>query len=426
MAFLADDDKLLGNEDENQNQQTGAGSAGGGSSGFISGGSGSDVGSGGGSGNTGGVSGKGGSGGWTNIQAYLDANKQDTGTADYATQKLGGEFDKEKSSLDQSASAETAKANSQTDKINQAKGNYQSAISNAGQAYDWSGNQSQGYKDSLNPIKSAITDQYSGPKNFAYGFSDKTQKAKELAGDNNAFSSWLENSYQERAGKPMTGGQLSLQKQFDTTNDKLAGARENLLKQYSGLESYRDQKVKDTDAAFGKAAQDYGNAQNTLKSDLQNYGNTMDENTMKAESDARSAYGQGYYNQTGLDLSDPYGQKGYKDQTWNTLKADRDWWQNTLANTPAPSSSGGGLIWDPSQPQQSTSQLFYSPTGATASREKAQDYVARANEALNNYKGGQVSSYANAGDSQKKQYNAIMDLLNSNNRKQQGFDVSQG
>jgi hypothetical protein len=399
MAFLADDDKLL--EDQQQQDPNGQsqGSAGGQ---FLSGGSGADVGTG--TANSAGV-GAGGTGGWTNIQSYLNANKQDTGSADYVNQKIGSQFDQENQKLMDSANTTKQQGVDQANRISQAAAGAKDTIADAAKSYDWSGNQSNEYTQKLQPLKSALYDQYSGPSSFSYGFSDQTQKAKDAVSDDKAMGSYLEDTYRERAGKPMTQGQLSLQRQFDTTNDPLALTRQNLLKRYAGLEETRDTTVKDTDSALRKAAEDYGNNQNQLKSTLMNYGNDRSAAVAQAEAGARENYAK-----------DAAGTNPFANWDPRTARGGTGSWIDEQIRHGRTSVPNFQNFVDSNTGQQAVSYLAGNDPDSAWQLNPIFSQI-------DNFYQSSRDKYANTADSEKRQYNAIMDLLNQADRQKQGFDV---
>lgn len=412
MAFLQDNDKLI--DDENQQDSNGqAQTQGSGGQNFVSGGGGADVGTG--TANSAGV-GAGGTGGWTNIQSFLGANKQDTGSADYVSQKIGSQFDQENQKLTESANSTKQQGQDQANRISQAAAGAKDTINDAAQYYDWGGNQNSQYTQKLKPLESALYDQYSGPSSFTYAFNDKTQKSKDALSNDQAMGSFLEDTYRERAGKPMTQGQLSLQRQFDTTNDPLAAARQQLLKQYAGLETTRDNTVKDTDSALKKAAEDFGNNQNQLKSTLANYGNEYDTSASQKEADARKAYQNSYQNE-GL------GQKNLYWDRYNSVLA------NDEGNSPQVRAAINAFqnrnLWSDNMTadQLSRQNQYVADLRAKGTQLNFGNDEANANSALQSFFDIQDKKYATTAQPEKAAYNLIQELLRTGNKKDQNFNV---
>ncbi len=410
MAFIADNDKLL-DDDQNQQQQ-GTGSTG---SSFISGEGGSQVGDSSGSTvNTGGV-GAGGTGGWTNIQSFLGANRGNTGTADYTQKKIGDQFSSEKQSLDTAAGSKVAEGRAQADKIQQANNTYKDTITDASKAYSYQGNQNDDYTTKTQGLRDSVNNQYSGPTNFAYGFGDRTQKYGTAVGDDRAFDTFLNDSYRERSGAPMTSGQLALQRQLDTTNDPLASVRSKLLQDYAGLGDYRDTKVRETDEGLHKASDDYRNYQGQLKNNINNYSFDQDSAQSKAEADARAAY-------EGARKGDKTGAKsayweGYQDVLNNDPTNAGHVWSG-ITNLTNRNLWGDNLTAD--QLQREKDYL----AGLSVTKSPRLQANANANSGvLDSFYSAQDQKHANTGDAEKRQWNTIMDLLNQTDRKQAGFNV---
>ena len=148
------------------------------------------------------------------------------------------------------------------------------------------------YDDVLSKLKSAATNSFSGPKNFSYSLGQNAQNYNSNLKDDNAFGNYLQNTYRERSSTPLTSGQLSLQKQLDTTNDNLAQARENLLKQYSGLEGYKNNAVADTNNYLQNKESTYRANQNLLRDNFQNEQEAYNSENQKQIEDAMKVYGE--------------------------------------------------------------------------------------------------------------------------------------
>lgn len=272
--------------------------------------------------------GAGGLGSWTNIQSYLNANKQDTGTSDYVNKQIGNQFDKEKNNLNNSVNENKSKADSEVsnqfnwDQANQMmkdmvpsyrwKNEDQNPGLNPdyvsptiggkytpGLGYGKSGSTIKGdyskpttgdYQSNITKLKNAANNQFSAPNSFSYSFDNDTQKYASNLADDNSFSNYLQNTYKERSGSPMTSGQLSLQKQLDTTNDNLAQARQNLIKQYSGLDEYKNNSITDTNNYLKNKESEYRTNQNKLRDNFLNEQEKYSNENQKEIADAMAVY----------------------------------------------------------------------------------------------------------------------------------------
>lgn len=219
MAFLQDDDKLLGNE-ENQGQQ------GQGQSPMI-GSSSADVGTG---VSTAGI-GAGGQGGWTNIQAYLNANKDNNNTANAIKNQVGSKLSADQSKIQSEASEARQAAQSQVgpnysnEDLASALNQYTSNVRDP-EARDALAQQ---YADYFNA-------QYQGPQSFSTGISgDSLNYGNLLQPDN--FDALLNNVYNQAAGGRISAGQKALQHQLDVNNPALPQTRQSLLAQYEALQN---------------------------------------------------------------------------------------------------------------------------------------------------------------------------------------------
>lgn len=272
MAFIDENNKIEGNEDENQNQGQG------GDSGQISigGGDSQVVGA-----NQPQAQGTGGQGGWTNIQAYLNANPASQSKTDESVErKIGGVFDSDrsklqsesKSALDQGSGAFKSYSNQDLDKmINRQVGGDNTAQSEV-----------SGYLNS----------QYSGPDSFAYGLSKETQDYGNRLDSN--FDSILENIYNENAGGQMSAGQLALQRQLDIGNTDLTKTRQGLKDKYSNLNEFLGTTVGDTNQQLKQFKTDYGAGQTSARNYLTGQQDSTQNAYQTAVNRARENYQSDY------------------------------------------------------------------------------------------------------------------------------------
>lgn len=338
--------------------------------------------------------GAGGQGMWTNIQAYLNANKEDTGSADYLQNQYSSQFDKEKDQLNTQANDAKSQAQSQSNSITEAKDHSKEWVNQAAQGYDWGGNHQGPYQDNVNKLDKALTSQYSGPENFSYAFSEPTQNMKTNLSDENAFWNGMKDSYKQRVGGQMNSGVAELQRQFDTTNDNLQNQRQNLLQKYGDLQLTRDNVATDANSAIEKSRQDFGNNQQNLYSDLLGQSNKYQTDIGQNQADANSDYFNNAHE--GWDN----GYYGFGPQAFShPFQATADEMQRWLDANGRPRSNSAD--WSPA----------------------AQDYDMKKNEIGQFYK-DQEAKYVPKDEEYKKNFNVIQDILKSNtDRKKQGFSV---
>lgn len=423
-------DKLIQDDDENKNGSSNITPTAG-TSGVIDGSS-----------SSGGVStagvGAGGTGGWTNIQAYLGANKSDNGSAQNLSEKAQGQYNTENQNLQTQAGNTKTQAESQAKSVKDAQDNSKQWVNQAANAYNYSGPQSEDYSNQTQKVKNALYNQYSGPNNFAYTTSNDFQRTNSALGDDNAFNSYMNDIYKQKAGGQLTSGQGALQTQLDVNNQNLADTRQNLLKQYAGFGDVVNNTAKETDAAIQSAKTAYGNNQEALKSSLYGMANDYESQQGKAEADARSSYNKDYTT----------GQSGLGN-TWNGL-----WYDGAKTNALNNMGVGGdNLTWEAIQRENdfanqgkgiktsnnsntndSVKQQYGYMAGGIpefATRDSvlnrtysdAKSNFDRNQQALNQFYTDQDAKYSNTADNEKRNWNTIMDILNNSSRKQQGFQV---
>lgn len=412
-------DKLLQDDPNQQQTQASNVTPTAGTSGVISGGS-----------NASGVStagvGAGGTGGWTNIQAYLGANKGDNGSATALSDKANTQYDNEKNNLNSKASETKTQAQSQANKITDAQNNSKEWVSSASKAYNYNGQQNDDYNNQTQKLRSALYDQYGGPSNFAYETSADFQRTGSALKDNSAFNNYMNDIYKDKAGGTLTSGQGALQTQLDVNNQNLADARKNLLSRYSGFGDEVNNVVKDTDAAIQSAKSSYGNRQQALQSSLYGMANDYETNQAKAEADARAGY-QNTLNtgSSGRDNAllasgfsatpghfESYGVPVKTGLTWNELARENQFGNEAKAAPLTGESSRYGnyryMGRNPNGQQMWNDLTNYFDTSAGA---------------LNSFYADQDAKYANTADEEKRGWNTIMDILNNSSRKNQGFQV---
>lgn len=402
------DDKLLGNDPM-------AGQQGSGSGGMVPG-SGQAVGSGtsgvvsGSSTNTAGV-GAGGQGSWTNIQAYLNANKNDTGSAKSLENKVGGVLGQEKEKLDQAATSTINQANDQAKIYDDAKNNTKEWVNKAANAYSWDNQHGDDYRNTVNKVQSLRTQQYGGPQNFSYANSADLSRAGEALNQDQAFKPYLDDLYKERTGGKLNAGQAALQNQFDVNNENLNSTRQRLATQIAGFDTTRNDAVKNADQSIQSAQAAFRNGQSGYNDYLQNLANEYDSNINQQEIDARSAYNNSYTKDrsgranTYWDRIDP--------QEISPIRLQDTW--------------GGDLTFKQLQNEQNlansgfsyyTSPFLDNPNDP-GRRAKFTDNT---NE-LNKFHGQQDEKYGMTADAEERKYNTLSEILGSLNKKDKGFKV---
>jgi hypothetical protein len=261
MAYLATDDK----QDKDQQQAAatvGAVSAPASTTGGF-------VGSGTAQPSTAGV-GSGGSGGWTNIQSYLTANKDSTGSANALQSEGAGIFDKEASNLQKTSQDTKQQAQTEASKNYVAQDQASKMIQDAGKAYNYGPNQTQPYTDIVNNVQGIRSMQYGGPSSYSYGMGGDTQQFGEGMKQDDAFGGIMNQLYNRAAGGTMTTGANALQKQLDTNNEALNTTRQNLLSRYAGLQSDVTNTLADTNAELANQSARFNQNKNDFDTYLQN------------------------------------------------------------------------------------------------------------------------------------------------------------
>lgn len=385
-------DKLKDNQDQ-QGQTTDPNQ--------ISGASSDVVGAGSGAASTAGI-GAGGTGGWTNIQAYLGANKQDTGSSDLLKNAVDSTYNKEKDSLDSSANDSASKAQAETGKIQTARDNAKTNINQAATQYNYQGPQSQDYYNTIGNVRNAMTSQYSGPNDFAYQKSAEFQKNQSALSDPNAFNSYMGELYRQKAGGQLNSGQEALQNQLDVNNENLAKTKADVMGKYAGFDPYMNQRVTDTNSAIQNARNQYGTIQNGLKDDVNRYGNDYQTAESKAEADARAAYDKAYNAPSANPIATSDGRTHYS-PSFNAMQRDYD---NLKGSSPYFRRSEADIL-------------------SGAEDDGAEGRWARTvKPSLDNFYAEQDNKYKDTGDTEKRNWNAIQDILGSNAAKyNSGFKV---
>jgi hypothetical protein len=422
------DDKLKQDGDPNAQtpgQDPGGQTVGSGTSGVISGTGGQ---------NNAGV-GAGGQGSWTNIQAYLGANKKDTGSSQALQSKVGGVLNQEQSKLQQASTDTTKQANDQSKIYDDAKANTKEWVNQAANAYSWDNQHGDPYRDNVAKIKNLKTQAYQGPQNFSYANSQDLSRADDALKNDDSFKGYLGDLYKERTGGQLNAGQAALQNQFDVNNENLQSTRAQLASQMAGFGTQRDQAVKNTDQAIQDAQNKYRNNQAGYNDYLQGMMNDEDSAVSKAEQDARAQYNKDYTT----------GQAGLRN-------ASQDMGEGQLANAYSPSTlynqiadessqlnhyKGDNLTYEQLQREKdhafdnmdrvkSSTPFSRDMYGYGADNERVNRYfdsLDRNKSSLDNFYKSQDEKYAMTGDEDERKYNTLSEILGGLNKKEKGFKV---
>lgn len=313
MAFLAQDDKQLQDQTQQQGGQTGASGGGG----FVGSGSGATSTA----PNTAGV-GSGGTGGWTNIQSYLAAN-QNSNTGQYLQNQAQKTYDSENQNFQNQSNQSKQQAQDQANSENVGQDAATKMINNASQYYQYNnqpqsnngatgtvpgqtvttGNgQSDQYNQALKPIQQVLSAQYQGPSSFSYGMGSDAQRYANGLSNDQGFHGLMDNVYNQAAGGQMNSGALALQQQIDQDNPNLNQTRQTLNNQFSGLQSQEQQGTQATDAAVKAAQSQFGQNQQNFKSTLEGMG-TQDKSAIDQAVQGFNANTQGGPSLNDIDFS---------------------------------------------------------------------------------------------------------------------------
>lgn len=423
MAYIQDDPNLLQDPSQQQGQQ-GQQSGDGGPT-TVGGGS-NDVGS---NTSTAGI-GAGGTGGWTNIQAYLNANKGDTGSAQALQKTVGDQFNQEKNTYQTDSQNFLKGAQDKVSQDSITPDQADQTIKHAKDSYDWSGKQPQAYQQDVSKVRNALTGAYSGPTEYNYGFNNTTQEyGNDLKDPSGGFNQLMNHVYQNVAPTPLSSGQLNLQRQLDVNNDNLANTRQNLAGQYDTLTSDRDKTVADTTSGLSALEQQYRQNQNTLKDYLTKQSNDYDTKVKQEEANARAAYNQtfsgGQSGHAGAFVF-PGSSNYYANIPLNNYGIGGDnltWQQLQNENTIGTSPYAGDEIAAELSANLNGNRLNGQTATAPIVGQVHQNYLNNT-DYLNQFYNDQDQKYKNTADPEERSYNAIQDFLNSTAaRKQQGFKV---
>jgi hypothetical protein len=253
---------------------------------------------------------------WTNVQAYLGANKGDTGTQNALNKQVGGTLDSEKTNFGQANQSAYDPANQylQNHSISQdqvwgALGNLANEdtaggtnytasyrptntgaeTSDSNGMYAWKGTgydgkESDAYKNTLADTTGKLYGDYTGPGNFNYANSADYQNYNNLLGQGEQGKNDLLNSvYKNAAGGQWTNGMNALQSQIDQNNQSTLGATQNLRNAYGAFNNQQASDTANTNQEIQNAMGQNATNKSTLDA-LQNRSKSLD-NTMQSYTD---------------------------------------------------------------------------------------------------------------------------------------------
>lgn len=359
--------------------------------------------------------GAGGQGSWTNIQAYLKANKNDTGSAQSLDKKVSGVLGQEKQNLQTAVGDTLNKAGEQSRVYDDAKTNTKEWLNKAANAYSWDNQHGDDYRDTVEKVKGLKTQAYTGPQNFSYANSADFSRANEALNNDEAYKGYINDLYKERTGGVLNSGQAALQNQFDVNNESLASTRAKLATQMAGFDSDRTAAVTSTDAAIQAAQNKFRNSQAGYNDYLNNLANEYDSSITQQEIDARNAYDQTYNSDSGRKnyliggvTSDGIGDRDDikllpKDATWKQIN---DFKRQTVSDDAYEAADAMGLL---------------DTLRSIASRSNAKYGENRS--ALDEFYSQQDEKYGMTADEDERKYNTLSEILGSLNKKEKGFKV---
>lgn len=409
MAYLEENDKLLDPNQQNQAQATGQGqnlSSGGDGGGVVEGGAGAA-----GNVSTAGI-GAGGTNRWTNIQSYLNANQNNAGSANALNQEVGSQFQNEKKQITDESSKLKDQAKTAADNVTGVYNQAGQLLDQGAKAYNWDAEAGDEYTQAKNKLQSAMNQQYSGPRQYAYGISDKTQNLGQTLGNDNAFNQYMGDMYQKKSGGQLSGGGRELQKQLDVNNDYLNSARQNLMGQYSGLSDYVNTTAKDTNDSLNKSENDYRTNQSMLRDYLSNQAGSLDSTIGQQESGAKNEFDQSMAsrnNPAWAQYLAPYAQGN---TSFNEMQSSIENEYGGRAGLDAAYAQGGAA-------RTLAAQNAVNPNLYNAQAKISGDIY----DGLQHYYTDQNTKYANTADPEKRKWNLIEDVLGNSARKNKGFKV---
>lgn len=310
-ALLTDEEKKKQEQGQPQDQFTGTGT-----SGVVSGAGGGNALA---SGNTS-------SQPWTNVQAYLGANKDNNSSSKLLEDNVGSQLSAEKQNYDTEAGKSLNAAKEKTDESSWVANNFNN---NLGSATSGSYN-----NDYLNRSKNLLNNNYQAQP-FSYAANTKTTDYGNALKKDDSFYNLQNDLYTKAAGGSLSSGQKALQTQLDANNENLASTRDKLLKDYAGFSDNLNSNI----AGVNNNINEYQNQYNTNKNNLSNSVNSQNttlnnsyndyQNRIDAlENERKSRLNStGYFTDPNGDMYLPMLQQdrynSYMDSMINPIKQDQ-------------------------------------------------------------------------------------------------------
>jgi hypothetical protein len=232
---------------------------------------------------------------WVNIQNYLQANQGSQGTSNALRSKLGGALQEEKDELNTRTGALRSQADTNSappnfyglDRTDAPGGgsryfwndNY---INELGSLYNDSGSQSDAYNQKLQQHRNFMGQQYQGPKKGSFGYQPGVKNANVQdyygdlqANDQDFYNSTLPEVYRQTAGGTFGSGQMALQQQLDLNNPHVLDARKDLAQDYTNFFSVgAPTAVQETNDYLGQAENKFNQTKEGVNTALNFMGNS--------------------------------------------------------------------------------------------------------------------------------------------------------
>jgi predicted acetyltransferase len=199
---------------------------------------------------------------WTNIQAYLGANKDNNSSSKLLEDNVGGALDTEQKRFDKESTDITnqgkTKAEDSTNIVNQFQPNLDQSAGGAGNS-DYSGK-----------ANSFLNSQF-GIQSYTFATDGKAADSYNNLKKDDTFYNQQNDLYKKATGGQLSSGQGALQTQLDTNNENLANMRSGILKKYTGI-------TDDVGTNINKVNTDLNGYQNTYDTNRSNFGTTARTN----------------------------------------------------------------------------------------------------------------------------------------------------
>lgn len=256
---------------------------------------------------------------WTNIQTYLDANKNTKGSSRVLNQNVGTAFQQDQQRLKQESEGAKAQAKQEvegnkmgTDKASQLitdiannspvvradpnsgsstggliDNNYYDVIRvDQGQPLENDPGNPMARSQAIQQIQDVLNAQYGGPDQFNFSYNDQVNQYGQNLGSDPGFKAVMQHLYQNQSGGRMGSGGLALQSQLDQGNEVLQDLRQDLSGQYGQMQS----DLGSTLAGTNEALDQYVNQFTTDQQALEDYLLGESENLYSAIDSQRTLF----------------------------------------------------------------------------------------------------------------------------------------